>query len=293
MSSSEYVYHLRPKEPTPAFITIIQPKKRANTQSKYWYCDPCMLILKKSSNSIHWTCEACVVTGVRRQNTHELVLEPSAQYCCFPFSFLGVRGNAPTFSFRLTSYSAGTVEIIRTKSSSAYSEIAACLLHQDLISRELKIQYPVAERSTLACIHGEGCLVFLALNGASDKFLSIKLSIQIQDGYLLAFGPPDAAHDIAPLSQKILAVVSSDGKLSAATQFHFQYLSSTVTTEALHLVGRRGKLSVEVGRNLDLGVLADALAARVSQGSVQQAAKETVETFSWIPELGASKVVSQ
>ena len=251
-----------------------------------------MLILKKSLNSSDWTCEACLVTGVKRQNTYELDLDPSLQYCCIPFSCLGARDSNRNFPFRLTLYSAGFVAIQRATNSSVYTKTAVPFLHKSLLSRELKIQYPVAERSMLVCIHGEGCLVFLAINGVSDKFLSIKLTIKIQDGLVLSFGPTDDAHDIAPRSQRILAIVSSDGKLSAATHLNFQYLSSTVTTKTVHPAEGRTDHMVAVGRNVELSVLADALVAGVSQSDARQAAKETVETYSWIPQLGASAVVS-
>ena len=129
--------------------------------------------------------------------------------------------------------------------------------------------YSVAERSILACVHGDGCVFFIAVNCASDRFLSIKLTIQVQDGMIHVLGSPDDSHDVPPLSQKILVVVSTDGKLSSATHLTFRYMSTTVQTKTPHLEGPSRTGCPQLGRNLELNLFAEMLTSGVSPSDVQ------------------------
>jgi hypothetical protein len=221
---------------------------------------------------------------VKRQNTFEIFLDPTNRYCCVPFSCLAARGGA--FSFRMTSYSSEAVSIEREVNSPAIQHVAVHLLHKDLLSRDHKLLYPVADRSILACVHGDGCLAFVAVNGASDHFLSMKLTICVQDGIVVVFGSSEDSYDVPPCSQKMLAIVSSDGKLSSATQLTFRYLSSTVPTKTTG--GTRHRGAPEIGRNLELNIMADLLTSSVTPSEIRDRVSETIDTFLWIPQLGAS-----
>ena len=51
LRSSTHFYRLVLSETTSAFISLIQPKKRANTESSYWYVDPSLVILRRRVGS--------------------------------------------------------------------------------------------------------------------------------------------------------------------------------------------------------------------------------------------------
>jgi calpain-15 len=110
MLSSKYIYTLTVQERTWAFISILQPKKRANATTRYWYCDPSMVIMKRRRNATEWECEASNLTGVARRSECEVFLDPDFEYCVMPFAGLP-KINKTAYPFRLTSYSSTPVEV--------------------------------------------------------------------------------------------------------------------------------------------------------------------------------------
>lgn len=284
MSSSKRIYNITPAHSTLAYITIIQPKKRSNTDSRYWYIDPCLIVLKRVCNSDDWTYVDCIVTGIRRQVTIEVFIEAAFQYCCVPFSCFAAQ-NRQQFPFRLVCYSGESV-IIDSVLNSDMRAPALDSFYRKMLSCENRICYPVAMGSILACIHGDGCAIFLAVNAALDHYLSIKLSIQLpQDGMVISLGAENESYDIPPRSQSALVIVSSDGKLSGATQLSFSYMGSIVKVDGSKKKRDRG--ANDLGIPFDLTLAGDLVVKR-DYGPVNVQGKDTIDTFLWIPQLGAS-----
>lgn len=284
MVSSERIYNLTPAESTLAYISVIQPKKRSNTTSRYWYTDPCLIVFKRGCESDDWTYVDCVVVGVRRQTTMEVFLEDSFQYCCVPFScFAGQQRQQ--FPFRLVCYSGETVIIDSTPRSKMHCP-ATGGFYRRVLSSENKLCYPVATDSVLACVHGDGCAVFVALNGSQNSYLSIKLSIQLpQDGMVISLGSENGSYDVPPRSQSVLVILASNGKLSGATQVPFSYMSSTLRVNGRNK--KRGRVSEDLGNPVDLSLTGDLLLSG-NYGAVKEQGNDVIDTFLWIPQLGAS-----
>lgn len=284
MASSERIYNLIPVESTLAYITVIQPKKRSNTTSRYWYTDPCLVIFKRVCESDDWTYVDCVIVGIRRQTTIEVLLEHSFQYCCVPFSsFAGQQRQQ--FPFRLVCYSGETV-IIESTPSSNMNRPALDGFYRRMLSSENKLCYPVASDSVVACIHGDGCAVFVALNGSQNCYLSLQLSIQLpQDGMVISLGSDNGSYDIPPRCQSVLSIIACNGKLSGATQLQFSYMSSTVRVDGNHK--KRGRQAEDLGSPVDLSLSGDLLLSG-NYGAVKEQGKDIIDTFLWIPQLGAS-----
>ena len=284
IKSSQTAYRLVVKERTWTFISVVQPKKRANTTSTYYYCDVSAIIMKRKLDDVEWVGEAVILAGIKRSISLELFLDPTQyEYVCVPFSCVGA--TAHTFSFRLTAYSAGPVELLPIVVNS-YAKSALPVLHKELLSRGHNLLYPVAPNGLLGCIHGEGCLYFVAMNGATNSYLSIKLSVDVKDGILVVFGNANETHDIAPRSQKVLAILSGNGKLSTASEITFRYLSSVQAAGSLP----RTVNSFKFGSDIPLTMSGDLLVSSVDAGRVENKGQDTVDTYLWIPQLGATKV---
>jgi hypothetical protein len=290
--SSRCVYRLRPSARTWAFVSLVQPKKRSNTQSQYWYCDPSILILKKRPNEVEWTCEAKAFVGVKRMSHCEVFLDPDYMYCCVPFSCISHKSATADFDFRLTIYSATEVSVEDLVNDENCREDAARVLHGELLRREDKLLYPIAPSGLLGCVHGEGCLFFFAVNGSQDHFLSLRLTIDVQDGILVVYGMNEDTHDLAPRSQRLLLVVSGNGKSSATTHLSFRYISSTVPVKARRAAPARAHDSrqARIGGTLDLTLAGDLLAGSFDSCQVSDKGGDTVDTYMWIPQLGASSI---
>jgi hypothetical protein len=109
--SSQQVYCLNVSKRTWAFISVIQPKKRANTKTQYWYSDLSMVILKRPRGTDDdWSCEDCIVQGCSRCCSCKILLDPSNEYVCVPFSHgAPTCGSLQDNPFRVTLYSSSTV----------------------------------------------------------------------------------------------------------------------------------------------------------------------------------------
>jgi hypothetical protein len=288
--SSRCVYRLKPSTRTWAFVSLVQPKKRSNTQSKYWYCDPSILILKKRPTEVEWTCEAKAFVGVKRMSHCEVFLDPDYMYCCVPFSCVAHKSDTDDFEFQLTIYSADKVLVQDLLNDENCREDAVRVLHGELFRRQEKLLYPVAPSGLLGCVHGEGCLFFFAVNGSHDHFLSMRLTIEAQDGILIVFGMNEDTHDVAPRSQRLLLVVSGNGKqMSTTTHLNFRYISSVIPVKAGRDTARAGNgRQARIGGTLDLTLAGDLLAGSFDACQASNKGGDTVDTYMWIPQLGAA-----
>lgn len=271
---------------TVVYLSIIQPKKRAETKTKYWYCDPSFVVLRRCPGSQDWIYAACVFSGVKRANYCEITMNPLCEYCCIPFSSLASRKDKEEFPFRITTYSSAHVSRTREQISTIHRDAALRIIHQRLLTNETKLLYPVASKSILVCVQGEGCMFFLALNGSDDHFLSVKLSFRLQDGVLLAFGENDWTYDIAPRSQRVIGVLTRSGKMTATTEMSFLYLSGVIS------VKKDNRPSAKVGAHPEfgcsIGLMGDLMTRCIDETQINERGGDTVETYLWIPQIGSS-----
>ena len=85
--SSMSIYKLSVTCTTQVYISVVQPKKRSNTQTKYWYCDTSMILLRgKNDPDDPLECMACSLNGVARQSHMEVFLEAGDIYYLMPWS---------------------------------------------------------------------------------------------------------------------------------------------------------------------------------------------------------------
>jgi hypothetical protein len=170
-------------------------------------------------------------------------------------------------------------------------------VNQHQLSSDLKLLYPAQPNALLACVHGTSCVTFVAINGYTDRFFSVKLMlVDLPKGLLVTFGRDES--DLPPQTQAVCLVVSTNGRQSAATEFAFRYLS-TVTETMVQPSGlaaetthhhHRPLQQYQFGSKLKLGVAGDLLATSIeSQQSCRASSGgDQVDTYLWIPQLGAS-----
>lgn len=284
LGSSRYSYEITPSCRTWAFVSVVQKKKRANTKSKYWYSDPSMILLKKRRNEIEeWACETVIFAGVQRSTDAEVFLDPMYTYRCLPFSCVGSNSN-----FRLTVYSAESVTIEKTETHSLRGH-AITLLHKRLLGREHKLYYPVSSKALILVVHGSGCLYFLTVNTGEKDYLSTRFEFDLPEGLLLVYGKNMDSVDTRPQSQRIVAIVASNGRLSAATHVKFRYLSSFIpskkgTSQSSNTLATTQAL----GDGVDLSLASELLVASIDDQRVSVKGGDEIETFHWIPQLGAT-----
>lgn len=243
--------------------------------------------MKRQCDLDQWSYVDCIITSIQRQTTIEVFLEQSYQYCCVPFSCFATR-NRQKFLFRLVCYS-GEKILIKSVSDMYLQRSTLSSFYRKVLSCEPKLCYPVAASSILACIQAHGCAVFVALNGTNDCFLSIKLSIHLpQDGLVVSLGSASESYDIPPRCQSVLAIVSSDGKLSSATQFSFSYISSTIQSSGKNK--KQDHEAKDVNIPVELSLAADLLVNSSSSGAIKEHGRDTIDTFLWIPQLLSAAV---
>jgi hypothetical protein len=269
------------EEKTFAFISIIQPKKRANTTSTFWYSDPSMIVLKRRDTTSDWECEKIVTCGMIRSSTLEVFLEPCYEYCIVPFSFK----SAQESSFRVSSYSAKNVNIKPVSIQQINGQAAIKHLHRHLLKDERKLQYVVAPKAVLVCVHGQRCLYFVAVNASHDHILSLRLCVKLPKGLALSHGTSGDVIDVPTRSQKILMVVSSDGTLSSAVSIAFTYASDTVSTKGST---RRASSGQALGAAVELGMAGDLMASSVDPDCSRNKGGDTIETYQWLSQIGSA-----
>ena len=280
--SSRHYFRLSVEKKTFAFISIIQPKKRSNTKSHYWYADPSMIILKRTGIGSEWDVEQVVLCGMMRSSTVEVFLEPLKEYLVLPFSFK-TEGES---SFRLTSYSAKKIGITQRCNKEIGIMAPLCHLHRHLLKDERKLCYSIASSSILVCIHGDRCLYFMAINASADRILSVRLCVKLQKGLSLSHGVSGDVCDVPTRSQKILMVVSSDGTHSSAVGVEFTYATDTLQTSAGRTAQKHCGLSL--GSPIEVSMAGDLLASAVALKSPRNKGGDTIETFQWLSQIGSS-----
>jgi hypothetical protein len=254
-------------------------------------------------NSEGWVCDSFIMSGVKRDIHCEIVILPGYIYCCFPWSLLAAIVHNRIYPFRITIYSNDNVSVKSTLNGGTYSTLALNLLHKELLNREPKLIYPISHQSAIVCIHGDGCLYFVAVNGTSDHYLSIKLFIEEQQGIIFIQGRNDDTYDIPPLRQQIISCVARDGRQKSIVSTLFvRYLSSMMTMRkevplALGLEKGFSTTGYEI-QNSKILRFADAveltfagvlLVESIDMCEAQMARSVSVDIVAWIPPLGCSK----
>ena len=290
LQTSSSVFRIIPSQRTCAFISICLPKKRSNTGNTFWYVDPSFIIIRRKLSSTKpnqtWDCEASTIVGVKRISTCEVFLDPDHEYYCVPFSCTqsGKAGVEPA-TFRVCTYSASTVSVepmcdplvdVRPNALAA--------LHRELLKADHKLLYPVASRGLLVCAHGHGCVYFLGINGECDKYLSLRLSLDVPNGLLVGFGRHGETFDIPPKSQAICAMVTSNGKFSTATSLKFSYISDVIHANGRNISSQQQRTGLADAIQLTMN--GDLLAASIDQTRVSHRGGDVLDTYLWIPQIG-------
>lgn len=248
-----------------------------------------MIIVKrpKCSNEDDWECQSATFRGVSRRSNLEVFLDPSFEYCVIPFAGIP-RQNSGSYAFRLTSYSSCAVDVQSQPREYLHRQQALNNLHKELLKDERKLLYPVAPQGVLACIQGTECMYFVGINASPDHFLSLLLTVYLRQGVLVAFGCNGDTHDIPPKSQKILLLVTSNGKASSSTQLGFKYVSDVVACQSRTQTPKfDGK--VGLGNSINISLAGDLATSDVNTRGIRSKGGDTVNTYSWIPQLGAMK----
>jgi Calpain family cysteine protease len=305
LASSQFAYFFQaPDQTVSATLSVIQPKKRAHTDSSFWYCDPSFILLKRrrrNRGSSSWERAACVVSGVLRQSHIDIMVEKGTEYCCIPFSCAACLPQGSHYPFRLVLYSSTSMDVVAQENhDSSLHEAALEAYHQHQLSSDLKLLYPAQPKALLACVHGTSCVTFIAINGYTDRFFSVKLMlVDLPKGLLVTFGREES--DLPPQTQAVCLVVSTNGRQSAATEFSFRYLS-TVTETMVQPSGLAAETTThhrrpllhqqqhQFGSKLKLGVAGDLLATSIESQSCRASGGDQVDTYLWIPQLGASSL---
>jgi Calpain family cysteine protease len=308
LASSQFAYFFQaPDETISATLSVIQPKKRAHTDTTFWYCDPSFILLKRrrsNRGSSSWERAACVVSGILRQSHIDIMVEKGTEYCCIPFSCAACLSHGSHYPFRLVLYSSTRMDVVaQDNHDSSLHEAALVAYHQHQLSSDLKLLYPAQPKALLACVHGTSCVTFIAINGYTDRLFSVKLMlVDLPKGLLVTFGREES--DLPPQTQAVCLVVSTNGRQSAATEFSFRYLS-TVTEAAVQTSGLAAESTThhhrpllyqqqqhQFGSKLKLGVAGDLLATSIESQSCRASGGDQVDTYLWIPQLGASSLSS-
>jgi calpain-15 len=279
LQSSRSLYRLLVQESSYAFISIIQPKKRSNTKSTYWYTDSSIIILKRKSGSDVWETEDIVISGMIRISTIELFLEPTNEYVLIPFSLSTKKES----QFRITSYSAKPINILTLETFPIGTEGPVCHLHKHLLKDERKLLFIVAENSALVCVHGNRCLYFLAINASKTYILSLRICLKLSKGQLILYGESGDISDVPPQSQKIVLVVSSNGSHSSATGIAFNYASDVVKIQSKGSSTRR--VEHYLCDSIPITLAGELLSC--AQGSKQPKGDCNIDTYHWVSQIGS------
>lgn len=287
--SSRHCYRLKPSKKSWAFVSIVQPKKRANTKSKFWYADPSMLIMKKKKTSDIWSSEAVVLHGFTRCSVCEIFLDPEFEYCCLPLSTKSwARLNEVDAPFCITCYSAEIVgmEKIPHQMVVSRNRDALSLIHRHLITNDHKLMYVVSSKALLVCCTGYRCLYFLVINSSPEYFVSLRLQIELKKGFLISYGENNATHDIPKRSMKIILVVSSDGTDSSAISISFKYSSDVIKSAASETTISR--VPAKFDSLVDISLAADLMAHGIDTCSCQNKGGGTIDIYQWLSQVGAA-----
>mmetsp|Transcript_20701 Transcript_20701/g.50828 ORF Transcript_20701/g.50828 Transcript_20701/m.50828 type:complete len:773 (+) Transcript_20701:394-2712(+) len=287
LSSSSSVFQIACTKPTWAFLSLIQPKKRANTTNRYWYSDLSMVILKRSKGSIGvWRCEAISLDGVTRRLDKEIFLDPSLEYCVIPFAGMPIVAASTRFPCRLTVYSSHPVQIQSQCNDALYRPIVLKGLHHELLKDPMNATHAVSANAHLICAKKKGCLYFIVVNNSKNSFLCLLLNVNIGNGTIILFGRNDDTHNVAPESQKILLVVASNGKRSTTTEVKFKYMSDEIQQGTKRNPSTRPSSKVGLGSTVDVSFFGSSLASD-SASCFSNKGEGSVDVYSWIHQVGS------
>ena len=269
LQSSKSIYQISVTTTTQAYLSIIQPKKRSNTRSQYWYCDPSMMLLrqKKDTEEERWEYVACTLNGVARQCHLDVFLEANETYVCVPWS-CAVASDHP---FRFVTYSGSPVqvkslpnlEIDSTDDDSfiipSVREYTLRQLFSELVlcNDGRHIHSIMAANGTKGLLIGtyggtQSSFYLLAVNGSPDHYLSLRISgdnitefqfictVLNQTRNALQMKHQD--YDIPPMSQRFLLVLTHNGTRNRNdTQNHpsFRYVSNWVKASPNHFTTKK------------------------------------------------------
>jgi len=287
LQTSDCAYRIVSKEDTPAFVSIVQQKKRAQTGNTFWYIDPAFIVLRRKLTVLNgvWEHEASSIVGVKRVSTVEVLLSPEYEYVCLPFSCIaGGKREQEQSPFRLCTYSASSINISAISKDVGYMQSAASLLHGELLRSEHHLSYPCAQPGLLACFQCQGCVYFSVINGSSNNFITMKFKLKAPKGIISAFGGDGDTHDIPPRSQRVIAWASGDGKFSAATSLSFTYLVDTVPVRTTHTAKT---LPVRLGMKVPLSTKSEELLGSMDASTISNRGGDTIDTYLWIPQIGS------
>jgi hypothetical protein len=90
--------------------------------------------------------------------------------------------------FRITSYTAKPVEILKLEFLPIGTEGPVHQLHKHLLKNERKLLFLVAENSVFVCVHGNHPLYFLAITSIKDNILSLRLCLKLAKGQIVIHG---------------------------------------------------------------------------------------------------------
>jgi calpain-15 len=301
LQSSRRCYRLLPLyQASYAYVSIIQPKKRANTQSHFWYTDNSLVLLQRRIGTEEaWSTVGCSLSGVQRSTTLEVFLDPQKyEYTCLSYSCAPRSNHTP---FRITVYSGQKVQVEETLLDATYATAALEGIHKHLLKVQHKLIYPLCQNCILVCSQQSNGCYFVAMN-ASDYHVSLRLTVETppkDDIQVLYRGALDDTHGIPAGCQRILLFLSGSGKSSmTATQCPFRYASSVeqqrCSTKA-PLVSRQQQqqqqlTSTSLGGSIGLTLAGELLATQAASHVALEGCRghDILDTFAWIPQLGAS-----
>jgi hypothetical protein len=253
--SSKSIYELSVNKTTQVYISVIQPKKRSNTKTSYWYCDTSMMLLRKSKEGEdRWECVACALNAVTQQSHLEAFLESGSKYYFMTWScIISSSTEIPKTNyhpFSLTTYSGASVFIESTPEAESdiyaikepiVATVRQCFLRAILSEivecNDGRCVYPIVGNGgnygLLMGIHGgnQSSFYVIAINGSANHYLSLRITIHNGiDGRWVCTalnrnGISGASklqyqqlqnYDIPPASQQLLLVVTSTGTSKAS-----------------------------------------------------------------------------
>jgi hypothetical protein len=203
--SSSSVFEISVTKTTEVYISVIQPKKRSNTRTKYWYCDSSMILMRaKGDCDGPYECVSCSLNGAVRQSHMEVFLEEGFKYFFMPWSCILSTmhsSNKPgdhCRRFALSTYSAAPVAMkpvsdVKNEGDAVLSkpvaervrQLALWSLFSEIIPcNDGRLVFPIVEKSgnnygLLMGIYGanQALCYFIALNGSSNHILSLRITI--------------------------------------------------------------------------------------------------------------------
>lgn len=277
--SSKSIYQLSVSKTTQAYLSIIQPKKRSNTKSQYWYCDPSMMLLRKvrDTEAEQWEYVACTLNGVTRQCHLEVFLEANQTYICVPWSC----AVSSDHRFRFVTYSGSAVQVksLPDIDSNNNDDAAIITSVRDCTLRNLFSElilctdgrhiHPIIAvngmNGLLIGTYGDSqsSLYVLAVNGSPEHYLSVRMNgnnitegkfvctIMGQHKNVTSMTYQD--FDIPPMSQQILLVVTHNGTRNRKEkQNHpsFRYVSTWVKASSNHFTTKKAVIVESFGTTM-------------------------------------------